>query len=299
MERSGLWLDAPDAPRQLLMRAGNNGLLNEIGRALIETGFVVLPQMQDGALCDQAREEYDAWLENNRSEADQHQDPEGRQFRLTNFHLHSNAAMQLAKNAEIMNILDFVFGSEAAVHTSLTFQYSTMQRLHRDSPYFHTFPKNLFVGVWTALQDIDPDSGPLSYVPGSHRKSIDQHAYYNEALARTGDPDTARREALLRYQLEITEYGEGMRTTQYAVLKKGDIAIWHPELIHGGSPARQPELKRHSMVVHCCPARVHVYIDDAFLQHQEETEPTPYYNYSESLGRKHGEFNKPGFMSSI
>jgi ectoine hydroxylase-related dioxygenase (phytanoyl-CoA dioxygenase family) len=255
--------------------------------------------LQDPALCDQARVDYEAYLEENRDDAEKHRDPEGRQFRLTNFHLASDAAMRLAKNPEIMRILDFIFGREATVHTSLTFQYSTMQWLHRDAPYFHTFPAGQFVGVWTALQDIDPKSGPLSYVPGSHRKIFDQHAYYNEALSRTGDPAQARAEALSRYQNEVNVFGETLAPRTYAVLRTGDVGLWHPELIHGGSPAENPRLKRHSMVVHCCPSDVSVFVDDVFLRHQSPDPPAPYYGYSESYGRKHSEFGRPGFMSGI
>lgn len=296
---SGLWLDQSDALFQLLNRAGNDIVLQKVGRDLIEDGFTVIPGLQDPALIAQTNADYDRWLSDNREEAEKHRDPNGRQFRLTNFHLASASAMKLAKNAEVMRILDFIFGREAAVHTSLTFQYSTMQALHRDAPYFHTFPENQFVGVWTALQDINPDSGPLSYVRGSHRFAVDQHAYYREALAELGDPELARGSALARYQAEITERGEAMGPRTYGLLKSGDVAIWHPQLVHGGSLAKDPTLKRRSMVVHCCPADVHVYIDDAFLAHQEETPPEPYYQYASADGRSHGDFNVPGFMASI
>ncbi|NBW10307.1 MAG: hypothetical protein EBR82_19985 [Caulobacteraceae bacterium] len=299
VKRSGLWMDQPDALAQLLTRAGNDVVLQKVGRDLIEDGFTVIEGLQDPALIAQTNADYDRWLEDNREEAEKNRDPNGRQFRLTNFHLASPSAMKLAKNAEVMRILDFIFGREAAVHTSLTFQYSTMQALHRDAPYFHTFPENQFVGVWTALQDIDPDSGPLSYIRGSHRFTIDQHAYYREALEQLGDPELARGAALARYQNEITEIGEAMAPRTYGLLKRGDVAIWHPQLVHGGSPAVKPELKRRSMVVHCCPADTHVYIDDAFLAHQEETPPQPYYQYATSDGRSHGDFRVPGFMASI
>ena len=294
-----LWLDWPDAEGQISARAGGDAVLREVARGLIEEGFAILPGMQDPALCDEARADYERYLDDNRDDADKHRDPEGRQFRLANFHLCSDAAMQLAKNPEILRIVDFVFGREAAVYTSLTFQYSTMQALHRDSPYFHTFPAGQFAGVWTALQGIDPKSGPLSYVPGSHRKGFDQQAYYREALERTGDPDQARTEGLRRYQTEVNAYGETVAPRRYAVLAKGDIAIWHPELIHGGSPAEDQRLKRHSMVVHCCPADVFVFADDVFLQHHDPEPPAPYYRYAESYGRKHGDFGRPGFMSAI
>jgi ectoine hydroxylase-related dioxygenase (phytanoyl-CoA dioxygenase family) len=295
---SGLWLDDENAIEQLRDRARNDVVLQKVGRELIEVGFIILPKMQDPALIDVARQDYVTFLNQEREEAEKNRDPLGRQFRLANFHLYSDAAMRLAKNEEIMRILDFVFGRTAAVHTSLTFQYSTEQALHRDAPYFHTFPENQFVGVWTAMQDIHPDSGPLSYVPGSHRFKIDQWQIYNNALKSGMDAKTAHGSALHEYQQQIIKRAEGFER-KFAVLNKGDIAIWHPQLIHGGSPAVDKSLPRHSMVVHCCPADVYVFIDDVFLQHQEETPPKPYYGYAESMGRKHGEFSTPGFMTSI
>ena len=40
---------------------------------------------------------------------------------------------------------------------------------HRDSPYFEPFfPQEVVATVWIALDDMDPEIGPLVYVPGSH-----------------------------------------------------------------------------------------------------------------------------------
>lgn len=299
LHASGLWLDAADALTQLRDRAGNDVLLQRVGRDLIKDGFSIIQGVQEPRDIEQTNRDYDAWLEHNREEAEMNRDPQGRQFRLVNFHVASEASMRLAKNPEVMRVLDFVFGHEAAVHTSLTFQYSTMQQLHRDSPYFHTFPKNLFVGVWSALQDIDPDAGPLSYIPGSHRFEVDQHAYYREALETLGDAEAARGFALTRYQQEITERSEAMGARTYGLLKAGDVAIWHPQLVHGGSYANRPEIKRRSMVVHCSPADTQVFVDDVFVAHQDDAPPAPYYDYVESLGRQHSNFGVPGFMPSI
>jgi ectoine hydroxylase-related dioxygenase (phytanoyl-CoA dioxygenase family) len=296
---SGLWIDAINVLEELHERACGDGYLERIGREMIEVGFVVMPAVQDTDLVDRARRDYYEYIEQFADMAAKHRDEAGRQFRLTNFHIYSDAAMRLAKNEKVMRVLDFLFGREAAVHTSLTFQYSTMQALHRDSPYFHTFPEGLFFGVWTAMQDIDPESGPLSYVPASHSIKIDQWAIYNNELSKGLDPAAARRSALHIYQARLTELGEAFAARAYGLLKKGDVAIWHPQLIHGGSPATRPELKRHSMVTHCCPAGTYVFVEDAFLQHQEEYPPPPYYSFAESYGRKHADFTRPDFMSSI
>jgi hypothetical protein len=47
--------------------------------------------------------------------------------------------------------------------------------------------------------------------------------------------------ALRIYQSRITDIGNRFAPREYGVLKKGDVAIWHPQLIHGGSPAVRPE----------------------------------------------------------
>ena len=296
---SGLWLDAVDALQQLSDRARNDVFLRRIGHDLITAGFTIVSGLQDVTLIAQARKDYDhCTLQTYPEQAGTNRDNAGRQFRLANFHLYSDAAMKLAKNQKIMRLLDFVFGKEAAIHTSLTFQYSTMQELHRDAPYFHTFPESCFV-CGRRCRTYIRIPGPLSYIPGSHRLAIDQWTLYNEALTKTEDRQLARREALHKYQHSISEMGKSFAPREYALLNSGDIAIWHPQLIHGGSTANNAALKRHSMVVHCCPADTFVYVDDVFLMHHEDKPPAPYYEYAQSHGRKHGNFFIPGFMNSI
>ena len=75
----------------------------------------------------------------------------------------------------------------------------------------------------------------------------------------------ALQSALHIYQSKITQFGEELGPRAYGMLKKGDVAIWHPQLIHGGSRANKPELKRHSMVVHSCPVDTYVFVQDAFF----------------------------------
>jgi phytanoyl-CoA hydroxylase len=300
MTKSTLWLDEVDAKSQILQRAGNDWRLRDIAEALIDVGFVVLKDVHDHTLLDEVRADYDAWIEEQTERAAVNRDPLGRQYRVTNLHTFSKAAMKVGKNPEVMRILDFIFGERASIHTSLTFEYSTEQRLHRDSPYFHTFPHGRFVGVWSALQDIHPDSGPLSYIPGSHRFEIDQHQLFRDALERNGgDTAIAMHEALIEYQNLVEEKAVALGARSYGILNKGDVAIWHPELVHGGSPAVDKSLKRQSMVFHCCPESTGVFVEDKFLTHFDEAPPPLYYDLAFSEGRKHSNFTVPDFMSSI
>jgi ectoine hydroxylase-related dioxygenase (phytanoyl-CoA dioxygenase family) len=45
---------------------------------------------------------------------------------------------------------------------------------------------------------------------------------------------------------------------ELALIKKGDAVIWHPGLMHGGSPATKPGATRYSSVFHFAPTGVNV-----------------------------------------
>jgi len=49
--------------------------------------------------------------------------------------------------------------------------------------------------------------------------------------------------------------------------KKGDILIWHANLLHGGSPIKQPGTTRKSMVLH-------FYCEDVICYHEITQRPT-------------------------
>lgn len=254
-------------------------ILSDIRERIDADGFAILPGAQSHNDIDEALVDYDAWLAANPDLTAAHTDERGRPHRVTNLHLGSAAAMKLAKNPALMEVLDFLFGEEAAVYSSLTFRYSTMQSLHRDAPYFHTAPEGRFFGVWTAMEDVSPDAGPLSFIPGSHRITFDRSAM-----------------SLSEYEAEVTRQAVGPRT--YALLKKGDVAIWHAQTIHGGSPSVRPELTRKSMVVHCAPASTAVHGVDAFLAGDCSGLPASY-PVARADGRQHADFARPDFMSSI
>jgi hypothetical protein len=95
-----------------------------------------------------------------------------------------------------MSLLDFLFARSAGIYTSLLFEYGSQQPIHRDSPFFHTFPINYFFGVWFALEDIHPDSGPLIYVPGGYRFQV-KHRMIFEQLERQ-NPQQSTKELLDR-----------------------------------------------------------------------------------------------------
>ncbi|MBA3966717.1 MAG: phytanoyl-CoA dioxygenase family protein, partial [Nitrospirales bacterium] len=237
-EMEALWLDLPDAEQEAVPRGTRYPPhYSRMAREMITEGFTILKGVIEPGLCDAVVNDYQQYLERNKRYADQYIDAKGRHNRLVNFHMSSENAMKIGCHDEIMRALDYLFGYKAGIYTSLTFEYGTEQPIHRDAPFFHTFPVNYFVGAWCALEDINPDAGPLMYVPGGHRFPCDQHAIYKRIRAENpGQPDDwVVLHALEAYYGEVIARSGAIGATKQAVLQKGDVAIWHPQLPHGGA----------------------------------------------------------------
>lgn len=205
-----------------------------------------------------------------------------------NLHLSSENCRAIGLHPTIMRVLDYLFAARACIYTSLYFEYGTQQPIHRDLPFFETFPRNYFMGVWVALEDIDPAAGPLMYVPRAHRFPCDPHAIYRAEHARDpGRAGAAVVEASLQeYYGRIISGAAAIAAPVTVPLRKGDVAIWHPAMPHGGSPARDPSRTRRSVVFHCSPEAVQVYQQEVFFAHQTGRPPAPRYGFARHGDRK-------------
>ncbi|GJL60246.1 MAG: hypothetical protein NPIRA03_31030 [Nitrospirales bacterium] len=298
-EMGVLWLDLPDAEQEALLRAARYpSHYPRMAREVIREGFTILKGAIEPGLCDAVVNDYQQYLERNKRYADQFVDSQGRHNRLVNFHMSSENAMKIGCHDEIMRALDYLFGYKAGIYTSLTFEYGTEQPIHRDAPFFHTFPANYFVGAWCALEDIEPEAGPLMYVPGGHRFPCDQHAICRRIRAENpGQPDDwVVRHALEAYYGEVIARSGCIGATKQAVLQKGDVAIWHPQLPHGGAPAINPQKTRRSMVFHCAPETLQVYQHDVFFQYEDPGFPPPRYAFGSYQGRNYALAGETAFQ---
>ncbi|MGP0591334.1 phytanoyl-CoA dioxygenase family protein [Nitrospira sp. T9] len=298
-EMGVLWLDRPDAEQEAVSRGTRYpSHYPGMAREMINEGFTILKGAIEPGLCDAVVDDYQRYLKRNKKYADQYIDVKGRHNRLVNFHMSSENAMKIGCHNEIMRVLDYLFGYKAGIYTSLTFEYGTEQPIHRDAPFFHTFPVNYFVGAWCALEDIEPDAGPLMYVPGGHRFPCDQHAIYRRI--RTENPEQPDewvvRHALEAYYGEVIARSGGIGNTKQAVLQKGDVAIWHPQLPHGGAPAINPQKTRRSVVFHCAPETLQVYQHDVFFQYEDPGFPPPRYAFGSYQGRSYALAGETAFQ---
>ncbi|PCI77153.1 MAG: phytanoyl-CoA dioxygenase [SAR86 cluster bacterium] len=149
---------------------------------------------------------------------------------------------QLARNANIARALQQLLGRESLPFQTLNFPIGTRQFTHSDTIHFNSIPSNFMVGVWVALEDIDEDNGPLLYYPGSHK--LHEYSMHDFDL-EPGYHNYHNYEERIQQVVE-REQLEG----EYGIIKKGDVLIWHANLLHGGAPQKDLERSRHSQVTH-------------------------------------------------
>jgi ectoine hydroxylase-related dioxygenase (phytanoyl-CoA dioxygenase family) len=283
---SSPWINHPEAA-QIVSTADIDDEVRRATMELITKGFTILRGVQDPTLCAAAIEDYQRYSVENADYVAANKDSLGRELRLVNFHHYSDAAVRLGTNPRVMQILDFAFGAEAAVYTSLTFKFGTQQPVHRDTPHFATWPDGYFFGVWTALEDIAPEAGPLFYYEAAHHYEVDPAAIWRnvrETMPHLSEAEQLR-QALEIYNGEVIRRSPDHGVHRTAAMRRGDVAIWHPQTPHGGMPATDPMRSRWSIVFHCAPKDKQVHQHDSFFRHASGSEPPPRYGYTEAYGR--------------
>jgi hypothetical protein len=154
----------------------------------------------------------------------------------------SEAIKAIATAPRVLGILEELYGRKPLPFQTLNFKMPTQQRAHSDTIHFNSMPNGFMAGVWVALEDTDMENGPLFYHPGSQKlpevtmQDVGVEADYSQYL----------------------HYEEYMQTVvkendlpiDYGLINKGQALIWSANLLHGGSPAKDPNRTRKSQVTH-------------------------------------------------
>jgi ectoine hydroxylase-related dioxygenase (phytanoyl-CoA dioxygenase family) len=145
----------------------------------------------------------------------------------------------------------------------------SQQGAHSDSIHMTTYPIGYLSAAWIAFEDIHPDSGPLVFYPGSHRLPyvFSKDVGISEAdFKKHGYSSYAE-----KYEPYIRRLVEERRIEpHYFHAKRGDVLIWHANLIHGGSMRRNVQLSRKSLVCHFFVKGAFVYHDLAAARSKQQ-----------------------------
>lgn len=166
--------------------------------------------------------------------------------RIQDAWIYSDDIRAIASNPAILDLLRKLYGRAAFPFQTLNFPVGTQQHLHSDSIHFSSIPERFMCGVWLAMEDVEADAGPLTYLPGSHRWPVLNNTMigrqgFNEPRERAQAPFEKAWDALVR---------GSSRTQEVFLARKGQALIWAANLLHGGSPQHDMRRTRWSQVTH-------------------------------------------------
>ena len=165
-----------------------------------------------------------------------------RAFKFNDLYLLSPEVRGLALGAELAGILAGLLGEAPVLCNSLNFERGSGQPRHIDSLYMTPRTPHALIAAWVAFEDVHPGAGPLSYFPGSHRIPL---YTFNDGTHHAASGEMADWFDYIDVQLRL----RGLRE-QHFLARKGDVFIWHADLVHGGSPITDPTRTRSSLVCH-------------------------------------------------
>jgi len=153
----------------------------------------------------------------------------------------------IAANPCIIDLLSVLYGRRAFPFQTLNFAVGTQQHVHSDSVHFSSNPERFMCGVWVALEDVDLDTGPLLYYPGSHKWPIYTNEHIGVDSARSGDPyqHYPVYEGMWRQLIDVHR-----AQPERFCARKGQALIWTANLLHGGDKMRDLDRTRWSQVTH-------------------------------------------------
>ncbi len=160
-----------------------------------------------------------------------------------------SAVKKIAADSKIMSVLELLYDRKPIPFQTINFKYGSRQKPHSDSIHFNSMPERFMCGAWTALEDIDEDSGPVVYYPGS--QSLPMYNYQDisdKFLPGSTLPPDFYHQAYEPFIQKLIE-NHNLKPVKL-LLKKGDTLIWSANILHGGSPILNTKLTRWSQVTH-------------------------------------------------
>lgn len=248
------WLDRPDAEQAIALKIQRGEITEaegKLARDFREKGYIILNEFFDSAKLDNLWAHYEEKIYKGEVPVEIYQKEHGDLFlgRCLNPHFQVPRLKELTHDPRLIRLMSVLLGIKAIPFQTITGHAGSQQGAHSDSIHMTTYPMGYLTAVWIAFEDIHEDSGPLEYYPKSHslpymlssdliNEPIDinykRQSWYSDVYEK------ATIELVQKHKLE----------QKFFVCKKGDILIWHANLIHGGSKRKNMNLSRKAMVGH-------------------------------------------------
>jgi len=239
------WIDQPGAKENLKAHPDFKTFPSNIQQQLlhfIDNGFMVLKGFYSEEEVDILNEEVDRLLEKNKVDFNY----TGRKL-MDAFRTSSIINKAYFRNEKLLRLLNFAMGRNVVPFQTINFIEGSEQRAHSDSIHMTTQPLGYLIATWTALEDLHEGNGPLFYYPGSHRLPYITCQDYLSGHTKWQLGSNSYKKYEDKIEAVIAQ--EQLQKTSF-LGKKGDVFIWHANLLHGGSSITQEGATRKSMVAH-------------------------------------------------
>lgn len=225
-------------------------------RHFVEEGYMVVPDVVDEGLLGRLNAALDDAVARKVEGYEW-----GASQRLHNLHFDYPAIEELWLHPKVLRMLRLIFDAPARPCQSLTYIFGSEQQYHQDTVHLTPFPAGRMCGVWTALEDVQPDSGELIVFPKSHRLP---RVYMKDAGAQkvTGDWTEFGETVVPIWTDQLQPKGDKFRREVYRP-KAGTVLIWHENLMHAGSVRKDKSISRRSIVGHYFADGAVVYYDSS------------------------------------
>src|SRR5258705_5182807 len=159
------WFERDDLEGQIEKR-GVSPPTKELIRNYRRDGYVILEApVADAATIDEAVAKLDGHYVGTATGYDQ-------ASRVQDAWQSVPSVKRIATSSTVMEFLATLYQREPIPFQTLNFLSGTQQKAHNDTIHFNSLPYGFMCGVWVALEDVNPDSGPLFYYKGSHRLPV-------------------------------------------------------------------------------------------------------------------------------
>ena len=155
--------------------------------------------------------------------------------------------LNVGTDPKLKELLCVLLRGNPVLFQSTNFLTGSQQASHSDSIHFTTYPLGGLIAVWIALEDIAEDNGPLHYYPGSQTLPYYLNADYGNEGNRfmIGNKSSADYEAMIRNKINELN----IKQVKF-LAKKGDLLLWHANMVHGGDQHLNKNKTRKSVVFH-------------------------------------------------
>jgi ectoine hydroxylase-related dioxygenase (phytanoyl-CoA dioxygenase family) len=237
------WLDRDDALLQLTAHPElpqfNDRTQSQL-RNWIAKGYMIFPGMFTD-VADRVNTEMDRIVREGLLDFDY------TESRVMNSWRESDTVRRIVHDERLKRIMSFALGKPVVPFQTINFFRGSEQHTHSDFIHMTTEPKGFLIAAWIALEDIGEGQGPLHYYPGSHRLPyvLGEDFDHSSNAWKVGDDFYGNFEKKI-----ADEVKQHNLKKEVFHAKKGDVLLWHANLLHGGEEVTIPDSSRKSLVIH-------------------------------------------------